>query len=316
MLRIVRSMYQSVKSCVKHCNTYSDYFNIAVGLRQGEIISPIMFSLFVEDIEMFLQNRNSGGLLLHDICLILLLFADDMVIVGESPADLQLSLNNLYEYCNTWSLEVNISKTKIVVFRKRGRIKQNERWIYANEYLDIVDDFNYLGVTLNYTGSFNLNTQTLYGKGLKAMNILLSNLKKYECKPRVALQLFDAFVSSIVTYGCEIWGFTKSLQLEKLHLRFCKTILGVRSTTSNVAVYGELGRYPLYINRYVRIIKYWFKIIRSDDIIIQSVIKKSLLDLDNNKINWFANVKKLLTRYGFYYVLPCKLKMIGVALIL
>jgi len=49
MLRIIRSMYQSVKSCVRHCNTYSDYFNFAVGLRQGEIIYPIMFSLFVED---------------------------------------------------------------------------------------------------------------------------------------------------------------------------------------------------------------------------------------------------------------------------
>ena len=49
MLQIIRSTYQSVKTCVRQCNTYSDNFNIAVGLKQGEIDSLIMLSLFVED---------------------------------------------------------------------------------------------------------------------------------------------------------------------------------------------------------------------------------------------------------------------------
>ena len=117
----------------------------------------------------------------------------------------------------------------------------------------------YLGVALNYTGNFNLNTNTLRGKGLKALNVLLSNLKTYNCKPKVALQLFDAFVSSIITHSCEIWGFSKCSELEKMHLKFCKAVLGVSKSTSSVAVYGELGRYPLYINSYVRIEKYWLK---------------------------------------------------------
>ena len=205
VLRIIRSMYQSVKSCVKLCNNYSDFFDIAVGLRQGEIISPIMFAMFVEDLELYLQESYNSGLNFKDICIIVLLFADDMVLIAwETPEDLQSSLNNLYDYCKRWGLEVNVSKTKIMVFRKRGNLKRQETWTYADEQVDIVNDFNYLGVTFNYTGSFNLNTQNLHGKGLKAMNILISNLKKYETKPRVALQLFDAFVTSVLTYGCEI----------------------------------------------------------------------------------------------------------------
>ena len=104
------------------------------------------------------------------------------------------------------------------------------------------------------------------------------------------MQLFDAFVSSIITYGCEIWGFTKSTQLERIHLKFCKATLGVRQSSSNVAVYGELGRYPLHINRYVRILKYWFKLKKSDNIVIQSVIEDAMLDIDINKDNWFNKV--------------------------
>jgi len=101
-----------------------------------------------------------------------------MVVIRNTPEYLQLSLDRLQDYWNKWSSEVNISKTKVVVLRKRGNISANEKRIYANDNLDVVNYFNYIGVTLNYTGSFNLNTQTLYGKGLEALNLLLSNLKK------------------------------------------------------------------------------------------------------------------------------------------
>ena len=78
-------MYSNVKSCVKSCSNYSDYFNYAVGLRQGEVMSPLLFSLFVEDLEMFLQQDVQSGWPIDNIVLILLLFADDMVIIGKTP---------------------------------------------------------------------------------------------------------------------------------------------------------------------------------------------------------------------------------------
>ncbi len=65
-----------------------------------------------------------------------------------------------------------------MVFRKRGPVKQNETWTYNGGHIEVVNDFNYLGVVFNYTGSFVLNNQTLSGKGLKAMNTLLVNIRK------------------------------------------------------------------------------------------------------------------------------------------
>ncbi len=118
ILRIIKDMYEKVKSCVRSCNTYSDFFSYAVGLRQGEVISPLLFSLFVEDLELHLQSNLDSGLYFDDIVLILLLFADDMAILGKTPEDLQNSLDSLYDYCNRWGLEVNIQKTKVMDFRK------------------------------------------------------------------------------------------------------------------------------------------------------------------------------------------------------
>ncbi len=74
MLRIVRSMYLTVKSCIRHCGSFSDFFEYSIGLRQGEVMSPLMFSVFLEDLELYLQDRVGSGLEIYDLTLILLLF--------------------------------------------------------------------------------------------------------------------------------------------------------------------------------------------------------------------------------------------------
>ena len=58
-----------------------------------------------------------------------------MIVIGNSNEDLQMSLDKLYEYCSMWGLEVNTAKTKIVVFRKRGRVYENETWVYDNQVI-------------------------------------------------------------------------------------------------------------------------------------------------------------------------------------
>ena len=53
ILVMFKAMYAVVKSCIKHCNSFSDFFNISVGLRQGQNNSPALFALFLEDLSYF-----------------------------------------------------------------------------------------------------------------------------------------------------------------------------------------------------------------------------------------------------------------------
>ena len=195
-------MYDKVKSCVRHCNSFSEFFECSVGLRQGEVISPVMFSMFLEDLELFLQDDINSGLSIDDSTIILLLFADDMVILGKSPQDLQNSIDLLQSYCEKWGLSINVKKAKVVVFRKRGQLRVEEEWYYNGEKLEAVNDFNYLGVVFNYTGSYTLNQQTLSGKGLKALNILLSKLRAFKLQLKTTcLPLLDRFYHMDVKPG-------------------------------------------------------------------------------------------------------------------
>ena len=59
--------------------------------------------------------------------------------------------------------------------------------------------------------------------------------------------------------------------LENKYIKLCKQIIGIRQKSCNAAVCGKLGRYPLYINRYIRIVKYWLRITNTDNIILRTV---------------------------------------------
>lgn len=91
-----------------------------------------------------------------------------------------------------------------------------------------------------------------------------------------------------------MWGFTKSNEIESIHLKFCKKILNVKMSTSDAAAYGELGRFPLYIPRYICIIKYLFKVIRTDNVILKTAYKISYEERFVRRENLVSSVKHLV----------------------
>ena len=87
------------------------------------------------------------------------------------------------------------------------------------------------------------------------------------------IKLFDITVLPILCYGCMVWGFHAALDVERVHLKFSKQTLGVRTQTCNNAVYGEIGRVPLSVIRKVRILKFWFKIVKNQNSLLYKIIQ-------------------------------------------
>ena len=95
-----------------------------LGVRQGESLSPFLFSMYLNDIEEYLITNEFSGVDMGVLKLFLLLYADDIVLFSESEAGLQKGLVLLEEYCNRWQLSVNSVKTKVVIFLKRRKIEK------------------------------------------------------------------------------------------------------------------------------------------------------------------------------------------------
>lgn len=95
MLDIIKSIYTSVKSRVKHENFLSEPFECNIGVRQGECLSPFLFAMYVNDLEAELASSGISGINIGIINLYSLLYADDIILFGKTPGDLQNALNVL-----------------------------------------------------------------------------------------------------------------------------------------------------------------------------------------------------------------------------
>ena len=231
------------------------------------------------------------------IRLLVLMYADDTIILANSKENLQMALDALKLYCNTWKLEINCSKTKITIFSNRRANPTNFNFKYGNNIIEVVDWYKYLGVILNYNGSFNLAIDNLRTQASRAMFSLISKSRRLRLPIDIQLDLFDKTVLPILLYGCEIWGYSKAPAIETFHLSFLKMTLGVHIKTCNNMVYGKLGRLPLEIIIKKRAIGYWARILAGKESKLTKVCYNQLLTRYNTnqfKSKWIEFIKKIL----------------------
>ena len=303
IINIIKSMYENIVSVVKDPSSqaYSKEITCKIGVRQGECLSPFLFAMYVNDLETKLSEKVSG-VEIFDLKMFLLLYADDAVIFSDSVNGLQDSLNVLSQYCKRWKLHLNTDKTKVLVFKRGGRSSKQENWSFDGRKLEVVKAIKYLGITLSQNGSFIAHFSAVAEKARKASFALLKRTNQFRnLSPIILYDLYCKTIIPILCYGCEIWGFSDLQIIERVHLWFCKLILKVKSTTMSELVYCELATSPIKNLVYVRILKYWFKLLCCENdryiAMFYSVMKE-----ENAQNDWVRKVKSLLFNHGFGYV--------------
>ena len=143
IMKLIFNLYQNTKACVKLNNQLSHSFNCNIGVRQGDNLSPLLFAIYLNDFEQFMSTKYYGLKTLKDLYtnaatndemltllkLYVLLYADDTIIMAESPNELQLALDALSEYCQSWKLKINIDKSKIMCFTKKKTTNSRSRFL-------------------------------------------------------------------------------------------------------------------------------------------------------------------------------------------
>ena len=174
IIRLLKNIYSKINLSVKGDTRF---FKSSCGVLQGESTSPILFSLYINDLENNI-SEDWCGTKLKDVIIKLLMFADDTAIISETREGLQNAINELDKYCLKWDITVNVTKTKIVVFRKPGRLAKGDKWTYRGNEIEIVPFFKYLGCFLSSSGSFTKCTQEL----VKSARRALFALKVFFCE--------------------------------------------------------------------------------------------------------------------------------------
>ena len=191
VLQFIFNLYKKAKSCVVSNGRQSDLFSCRVGVCQGENLSPILFALYLKDLESFLKLHMNNLTIINEavgslpdqmvleslIKMFILLYADDTTLLADSPQGLQKGLDYMSTYCDNWDLKVNVDKTKIVIF-SRGKVKKLPTLLYKGTPVEIVYDTMFLSALFNYNGKFNKTIARNCVQGTKAMFALINRSRQ------------------------------------------------------------------------------------------------------------------------------------------
>ena len=309
VLTVIKNMYHDAKSFVSVKNELSDSFPCQVGVRQGENLSPLLFALYINDLKNFLSEKYNGlntisSSLVNELNVYLklfcLLYADDTLVLAESPDELQKALNGLYMYCCKWKLSVNVDKTKVIIF-SRGKKTKIKSFNFGDHFVEIVEEYVYLGTTFRYNGNFDkaIEKQVLQAK--KATFSLITKTNQLNLSLEVFSELYDKLVIPVLLYGSEIWGYAN---LENIYILVNKTMrkmLKLNKSTPICMLHGELGWKD--ISEYVknRMLNFWLKTATGEENKISYIMYnwiKTLYDKNIFKSKWLHNIKTTLDNIG------------------
>jgi len=302
-LKIFKSMYSSLRACVKTNNGLTNFFKCTVGTRQGCISSPLVFSLFINELIIYLRNEINGGIFVTENIpeLLALFYADDVSDFADTVIKLQRQINTIAHFCDSFDMKLNLDKTKIIVFRNGGPLRHTEKWLYKGSPIEVVSLYKYLGMYMTPKLCWSKSHEFASKQALKVSYFIY----KYQFKfghfhPYDIFKLFDSMVLPILCYGSQIWGYQYINKIERVHLAFCKKYIQLPQNSSDVFVYGECGRLPLCTIYFANCVKYWLKLITMEEYRYPRQCYNMLYRLDNvGRNNWTSNVRKLLFANGF-----------------
>jgi len=289
--RVVRNLYSSINACVSLGDCTSRNVSMRQGVRQGCPLSPILFNLFVEKLAERLRLSGFGAKV-KGIDLESLLYADDVVLIGDSPTDLQGMIDVVDKFCRQWRMEINLKKSEVMTVREPSRCvcalrdrperkgevrtRNGDRkagdcvlcspWVCRGQHLKVVRKYKYLGIwftsDLKWDEHINVKLEMARGRTQRLAKVFSNRRLSSRAKTLVWL----SSVRPLLEYGCEVWRASEVqiTAMERVQLDAGRIIFRLNSKTSNIAVRGLMEVPELRTRHDMSRLKYMAKLMAMD----------------------------------------------------
>ena len=231
ILQLMKSILQENSVSIDDGVALLPPFSQTTGVAQGDNLSPLLFSLLLNDLPASIQD--SRGHVKS------LLYANDLVVFGRSRFHVQQALTRLTAYVQDAGLTINLDKTEAMKFRRGGRLAATDPLRIGGTTIRYINSFKYLGVVLPTNGrSFG---EHIFDRARRALVASLGIRAPTRLSLQTALRLFNMKIAPVAAYGIQaVWPHLSSIQLEKLDRvkpAFLKHWLGLHSSALNRLLY-------------------------------------------------------------------------------
>jgi hypothetical protein len=241
IVRLLLTWYATQTFVVRWNCTFSKTFQSSNGVRQGGVLSPRLFNIYMDDLSKALSRCNSGCTM-GDVCLNHLFYADDAVLMSPSIHGLQ----HLIDICTTYGFNHEILYNKKKTVCMSFYPKCYEGFLPLSVYLSgaalkWVDKKEYLGCVLQPNGAEVLDRQriisSIYAKG----NAVVRRFS--HCSEDIKCELFRSYFSSL--YGCSVWSSFSDRDFRKVKVAFNNVFRSLFCIKGRVGITGHFLRNKL-----------------------------------------------------------------------
>ena len=277
-LSIIQNMYDADEYILKD-GEKTARVNPDTGVKQGCPLSPLLFSLYVNDIDEIAERVQGAVTGTAEFRVTHMLYADDLTLMANDPNALQAMLNRLHAYAKRKHLTINTAKSEVVHFNSSGTNLPVFR--IGGAPLAHKDSFKYLGMVFYKCMSMSKSSEHAAGpfmaSAFRVRQFVRENFLTN--RPYVSLWLGKTYVVPAGMYAGQVWGteyikqgkeFASDLQVR--HMSYLKSTLGVKRTTTNWAVLRECGHEPLQFYWFRSIVKMYNSMLRSNSETLRRVL--------------------------------------------
>jgi hypothetical protein len=219
IIRLLVFWYRTQTFIVQWGSCLSTPFNVSNGVRQGGVLSPKLFNVYIDELSVRL-SKSHYGCILNNTFINHLFYADDGILLAPSANSMQTLLNICEVFADEFEVLFNLKKTKCMMILPKWLNDLNKPVLtLAKCCIDIVSEHNYLGYVISNDMSDNLAIKTqvrsIYAKG----NMLCKHFRK--CNSQVKSQLFKSYCTNL--YCSSLWTSHTKAVLNSLQTAYKKT---------------------------------------------------------------------------------------------
>ena len=245
IIAMIKLLYNGFSCQVVHSGALTDPFPVTTGVRQGCVLSPLLFLLVIDWIGKTSYSEPHGIRWTMTSRLEDLEFADDICTLSHRLQDSEHQANQLEETSKRTGLYINSDKTKAM----RLNTNQTSSIIINGKEIENVDKFTYLGSIISTTGGTDEDVYARKTKALQAFSILKPVWKSRTLRTSTKIRIFNSNVKSVLLYGCETWRETVSTikSLQVFVNKCLRNILGIRwpEKISNKELWQRTKQQPI-----------------------------------------------------------------------
>ena len=301
-LGALKAMYSSVLSSVRVNDKLSDWFSVDKGVKQGCLLSPALFSIYIND--LILEINGLGlGIQCDSRMISTLVYADDIILLAEKELDLQKLLDVVQTWCSKWGISINTQKSNVIHFRKKGKRfpRTDFSFLVGAEPITLTHTYKYLGFWVNEHWDMVESVNHVITNANRSLSRLISKSRSAGGFPYSAFtKLFQSLVVTVVDYSAGLWGFKFHSKIQVIQNRAMRFFLNVNMNVPIAALQGEMGWVPMRVHIRLAVLRLWHRLCTlPDGRLTEDLFRWSCNLADRGVQNWAADARDLFKEIQF-----------------